>query len=144
MTKFFRHLFLPYQKKKLLIQSFFLLSVVRVGLSIIPFRLLDKWLFYYSADLSTEKPNWIVIESVAQSIKKCSRYVPHASCLTQALATRVLLQLRGQDSSLKIGVSKEKKFIAHAWIEIDGRIVIGKLPRHRRFTVLNHSSQAVL
>ena len=63
-----------------------------------------------------------------------------ASCLTQALATRTLLNLKGQKSHLKIGVDKDKKenFEAHAWIEKEGKIIIGKLPRHQqRFVILN-------
>ena len=147
MKRLYRVLLLPYRKKKLLAQSLFLVCLIRASLWIFPFRWLNKWLSRFDAFVRDDQPtNWIAINSVARSVRACSRYVPSASCLTQALATRTLLRLRGQDSALKIGVEKDEngKLMAHAWIEVDGRIIIGKVPRHRRFNVLSHSGSVVI
>ena len=138
MKKVFKFLFLPYQKKKLLCQSLFLVSIIRTCLWIFPYRRLNGWLSYFdSIGFDNKADDWLVIKDVARSVRACSRYVPYASCLTQALAARSLLRLRGQNPQLKIGVEKdeEDKLAAHAWIEIDGRIVIGRLPRHRHFSI---------
>lgn len=138
MRKLYRLLLLPYKEKKLLIQSLLLILAVRVGLWILPFSLLDRWLS--GSDPENDRiADWATIRRVVRSVRLCSRFVPYATCLTQAMVTRVLLRLRGQPSDLKIGVEKDQneKFGAHAWIEVDGRIVIGKLSRHRRLAVLN-------
>jgi len=53
--------------------------------------------------------------------------VPAASCLTQALAAHLLLCRRGLTPQLHIGVAKDQRdrLIAHAWVESEGRIVVG-------------------
>ena len=147
MKKLFKVFLLPYRKKKLLGQSLFLVWVIRISLWLFPFRWLNEWLSRFDKFVpDNRQANWIVINSVVRSVRACSRFVPYASCLTQALAAQTLLRLRGQDSMLKIGVDKDEngKLMAHAWIEVDGKIIIGKLPQHRRFTVLNSSSSVVI
>ena len=60
------------------------------------------------------------------AITQAARFIPGASCLTQALSLQVLLSKAGLHSRLCIGVRKESKgFEAHAWIERDGRVLIG-------------------
>lgn len=138
MRRLHRLFRLPYREKKLLSQSLFLILIVRIGLWILPFNQLNRWL-NSTAPVADHAADWATIRRVVRSVRSCSRFVPYATCLTQALATRVLLRMDGQPSDLKIGVEKDQneKFGAHAWIEIDGRIVIGKLPRHHRLAVLN-------
>ena len=147
MRKLLRFLFLPYQEKKLLSQSLFLVVGIRLSLWIFPFRWLNNWLSGLgSPNLNNQLTDWSVIGKVTRSVRLCSRHVPQASCLTQALATQTLLRLKGLDSQLKFGVDKDEneKLMAHAWIEVDGKIIIGKLSYHRRFNVLNHSTSVVI
>ena len=52
--------------------------------------------------------------------------MPRATCLTQALALRSLLAADGRPSALRLGVARERRgFEAHAWLESEGRILIG-------------------
>lgn len=56
------------------------------------------------------------------------RLLPERPCLTQALILQYLLLRRGDDSAqLHIGVAKreEEGFLAHAWVERDGDVLIG-------------------
>jgi hypothetical protein len=56
------------------------------------------------------------------------RLLPKRPCLTQALVLQYLLLRRGDDAAeLHIGVSKTKKkgLQAHAWIERNGKVLIG-------------------
>ena len=47
-------------------------------------------------------------------------------CLTQALAARWLLGRAGYAAELKLGARRDgDRFLAHAWLEIDGRVVLG-------------------
>lgn len=127
-------------------QSLFLIWIIRIGLWLFPFKSLDKWLSYFdSTDVENRNTDWTTIDNVVKSVKACSHYVPYASCLTQALATRKLLQMKGQHSQLKIGVKKDNEnFAAHAWIEIDGRIIIGKHSQHQSYLVLKTFGSAIL
>ncbi len=81
---------------------------------------------------------------MASSVRRVSNYVPAASCLTQALATQVLLSRRGQVSNLRIGVTRGAKdeFKAHAWLESNGEIIIGQVKDPLRYKVLNHLKEA--
>lgn len=147
MKKILKFLFLPYQKKKLLGQSLITISAIRLSLWIFPFKALNRWLGNFVAEKSDAPViEWNVIENVTAAVQMCSCYVPYASCLTQALAARTLLGLKGQYSQLKIGVGRDEdgKFMAHAWVEVNGKIIIGELPHHRRFNVLSYSGSAAI
>ena len=67
----------------------------------------------------------------AHAIGRAARFVPRASCLTQALALQSVLSGCGEVCSLVLGVDKSAKpgakinFEAHAWIEWQGRVIIG-------------------
>lgn len=66
--------------------------------------------------------------TIAWSVQSAARFVPGASCLTQALAAHVLLEQGAHPSTLHIGVSRERgRFEAHAWVEEAGSILIGEL-----------------
>jgi hypothetical protein len=138
---------LPYQKQKLLGQTLIAVSSIRLSLWLFPFKALNQWLSNFASTNSDDrKVEWDVIDNVTSAVQACSIYVPYASCLTQALAVRTLLGLKGQNSQLKIGVDRDEdgKFLAHAWVEIDGKIIIGKLPHHQNFNVLRSSGSAVI
>jgi hypothetical protein len=53
--------------------------------------------------------------------------MPGATCLSRALALRFLLQAAGIQSTLWIGVGRSPavNFEAHAWLEADGRVLLG-------------------
>jgi hypothetical protein len=59
-------------------------------------------------------------------------------CLTEGMATRLLLGRRGLPTELRIGVllPEHGRLKAHAWVEHEGRILIGALPDLQRFTPL--------
>ena len=144
MRKLLNFLALPYQRKKLLIKTLFSVLLIRLGLWILPYRLLTKWLDSLGSSVNvSEKNDWKLIKEVSHTVKSCAKYVPFASCLTQALATQTLLKVFGQGSTLKFGVDKDQneKLIAHAWIEIDGKIIIGGSPELNRYTVLNSKNE---
>jgi hypothetical protein len=53
--------------------------------------------------------------------------LPGTTCLPRALATQVLLGRHGHGAKLHIGVNRDSqgRFQAHAWVETEGRVVIG-------------------
>lgn len=81
----------------------------------------------------------IAIEQICRAVRRVSRYIPSASCLTQALAAKILLRRSGHEAKLRIGVAKGAAgdFQAHAWVEVAGRSVIGGSDSQlRRYTGL--------
>lgn len=124
LRKFFA---MPRKDQRILMKAFFRLSIIRVGLWLLPFKILQQILerlFRYSfisnkKSLSPEKVSW--------AVRAVSRYVPSATCLAQALTLQTLLLQEGITSDLAIGVARddESGIIAHAWLEVDGTVIIG-------------------
>lgn len=147
MKTLIKFICLPLDEKKTVWNSMFWLVLIRLCLWVVSFNRLNQWLLRLSERRSRRRePNSNEIDQVVRSVKACSRLVPRATCLTQALAARTLLRFSGQQSSLKIGVDKteENKLTAHAWIELNGEIIIGRVPGHKRFAILNSSESIVL
>lgn len=148
MTKLFRFLLTPYRKKKLITLSGLFIVAIRLSLWMFPFNWLNKRLMFFGRDTAKDAaPDWLSVNEIAGIVKAVSRYIPYCSCLTQALAVRTLLRMRGISSELTLGVDKSKteNFEAHAWVEISGVIIIGKLPLHdNRFAVLRSSDSVFL
>lgn len=80
-------------------------------------------------------------ERVAWAIDAVSRRLPFAgNCLVQAVATLSMLRRRGLPGELRIGVAREggRELEAHAWVECEGKILIGGVEADR-FTPLRKS-----
>jgi hypothetical protein len=147
MKRIRRLLCLSSQEKRLLIKSACLLVLIRVGLSLLPFETLLRFLRRGPAPpYTSQSEDSVLIDRVAWAVSSTSRYIPFATCLTQALTANLLLRRLGQRSHLRIGVArnKEGKFEAHAWVESRGMIVIGRLRNLSRYTVLSHSNKEIL
>lgn len=144
LRKFFA---LPFGDKSLLAKSLFLVATVRMGLWILPFRWVNEW----ASRLELPENDALCLDSAAinrivRSVRAVSKYVPAATCLTQALATQTLLRIKGQASRVRLGVDKDENdgLMAHAWVEVNGRIILGEERGHERFLVLKPSDQVIL
>ncbi|MDT5271713.1 MAG: hypothetical protein QOH49_3899 [Acidobacteriota bacterium] len=71
------------------------------------------------------------------AVEAAGRRVPGATCLVQSFALLLLLRRLGQSASLQIGVSLDEssRLSAHAWVESQGRVLIGGAGQER-FTPL--------
>jgi hypothetical protein len=125
--------------------ALFYVVVIRLGLWIVPYKRLDSWISQRIPEGCLERTDMQMVRLNAEFVRLASRFVPAATCLTQALALRTTLQRQLQSSELKVGVEKDQngRLLAHAWLEIDGRIVIGRVPNIRRFSVMRYSRQLV-
>jgi hypothetical protein len=67
------------------------------------------------------------VEQLVWAVETVSRYLPHATCLTQALAAQGLLFQSGFPSQVEIGVAKDdrRRLQAHAWVVCYGQVVLG-------------------
>ncbi|MDQ3508123.1 MAG: lasso peptide biosynthesis B2 protein [Actinomycetota bacterium] len=120
-----KFLALPPRKQAVLIQAAILLASVRISLKTMPFQkarsLVDR---ISESSGSANKPE--AVEDIVWAVDVLGKRMP-GSCLTQAFAARILLGRRGVPTRLHIGAVKEEggRFLAHAWLESNGQIVIG-------------------
>ena len=111
-------------------------AAVRVGLTLLSYRTLKRWVPRGSAQLDAARHD---LRRVSWGVRNAARVVPGASCLTQALAAQFLLARAGHASNIHIGVAKDDAghVIAHAWLVCDGRVVVGGSIREvRRYSFL--------
>ena len=112
-------------RKSLLIKSLIMIIFIRVSLSLFSFSNVKNISKKFSKPNKNQK-NKIIIEEIVWSLRVASIYVPKATCLIQAITAQILLSRYNYLSKLKIGVIKGQEFEAHAWVEINDRIVLGE------------------
>ena len=136
LSKFFR---LPAAEQLLLVRALALLAAVRIALWLLPFKILQRISakLVHTGALSRKESRFSTDRGV-WAVHVASRYVPRATCLTQALAAQILFELDGIPASVRIGVVKEKAgdFQAHAWLESGGKILIGGIDADQRYKPL--------
>jgi hypothetical protein len=141
-----RFLHLSTTEKILILKSFLVVLAIRVVLWVVPVELIRGLSPWNSAEKNAAgQSDWHEITSIVRAVKAVSRFVPRATCLTQALAASWLIRRHGQSSDLVIGVAKDdrSRLIAHAWLEKDGRIILGKHPEQGRFVPLSTDSVVI-
>jgi hypothetical protein len=118
---------LPGKEKQIIVKAYFLLVLIRLALWLLPFRMLQLMLEKLSRHPGNSNVQPAPPEMVAWAVGIASRYVPRATCLVQALTAKTLLAHEGIHSNLEIGVARDDRsqVIAHAWLEIDGIVIIG-------------------
>ncbi|BAZ11055.1 hypothetical protein NIES4071_28800 [Calothrix sp. NIES-4071] len=125
------------RSKILLLTALILLTSIRFGLLLLPFRNLLKLITLISEGLLHKiAVNKVSLGQIVWAVDVVTRYMPGgAKCLARALTTQVLMNWCGYKPELRIGVSKGETgtFEAHAWIEYQGRVVIGYLQDLPRF-----------
>lgn len=140
MKKIFKFINLTTKARHLLLKTVILLGLVRLGLWLLPFstlrQLLDKIRQLSSKSL---KATQIEISQIVWAVDLSSRYCfGEVKCLAKALTTQILMSSYGYCSQLQIGVAKSKQgnLEAHAWVENEGKVLVGHLPDLCRFTPL--------
>jgi hypothetical protein len=126
-----KFLLLPAADTWLLIKTALLLVAIKLAMRLLPFRTLRRL-----AIIATSAPmrrlrntDHASADRAIWAVEATSRHIPGVkSCLIQALATQVLLARRGYPALLHIGVTRGEhgQFRAHAWVESEGKVVIGK------------------
>ena len=110
-------------ERRLVIKAWFALAAVRILLWIAPYR----WIEARLLKPHTARPG-LRPADIALAVTRASTLIPRATCLVQAVAGSWLISREGGDSVIRFGVAKDQdtsKFKAHAWLEHDGRILIG-------------------
>ncbi len=134
-----KFLLLPPSERGLLVSATVRLGAISLGLRLLPLQTLRRLMARVSRPFAPlAGPDACSPDLIAWAVSVASRYVPGAgTCLPQALATQILLERQGHAARLHIGIAKdhEKQLQAHAWVESQGRVVIGGSDL-RRYTPL--------
>ena len=139
MGKILKFLRLPSSERLIIVKSAILLVLVRLGLFIFSFKTLlniVEWIKVKSRQ--TSHISEISSDRIAWAVVVTSRYIPFTKCLAQALVTQILFARYGYTAHLRIGVAKDgpERLKAHAWVESQGKIVIGDLKNLSQFSPL--------
>jgi hypothetical protein len=115
------------RERRLALTAIGLVALTRGALWLIPFRWIQRALEQRAPERAQEfRDRARTARDVVWAIRLASRYVPRATCLTQALAAQVLLARSGIESRIVVGVSNRESFQAHAWVESNGSILLGR------------------
>jgi hypothetical protein len=134
MPDFFR---LQFRDQWLLLRTAVLMSLIRLGLMVLGFQRL--WQLLEKGQPSVLRPDETHLKQVIWAVEIISRWTPGGvTCLPRALTTQFMLSRYGQPSTLRIGVVLDEghKLNAHAWVEVQGKIVMGQLSDLSRYTPL--------
>ena len=125
MTLFRKLARLDTAERWLLVQTAIVVPLVRLALTILPFRLVHRAIAAIPRRVSASESR--TPERVARMVAAVAARVPRATCLTQALAATVLLTRHGHPSTVRLGVAKNEDgtLRAHAWLESGGRTLLG-------------------
>jgi hypothetical protein len=111
----------------LLVEALGLVSAVRVGLWLLPSPVILRRVRALAAHTPGERRTRDSVAAVIWAVETVASAVPGATCLTQAIAALILLRRRGLEARLRLGVAvgARGELLAHAWLERQGRILLG-------------------
>ena len=115
-------------ERRLTLSTIALTASVRLGLWLVPFRTMRSICEKFAQ--GGKRPAGTAPEAdIVRAVRLSSRYVPRASCLVQALTTQILMGRNGHPVQVHIGVAlnRESGFRAHAWVESQGRVLVGQV-----------------
>ena len=124
--------------KWLFFRIFALLVRVRLALWLRPFNCVRESALRLGERRVSDIANRLSAHDLTSLVTAAACYIPRATCLTQALVADAILRRFGYAPELKIGVGRgdANRFQAHAWVELDGHVVIGNLPTLAEYTPL--------
>lgn len=137
MKRLGKFLQLTRSERRLLLSAALLLGAIRLGLWLLPFQTLRRLLVRITGKKQLQAAR-VSVGRVVWAVEVVSRYMPGVKCLARALATQALLRQYSHQAHIRIGVARSQKgqLQAHAWVEIQGRIVSGGLKDLWRYTPL--------
>jgi hypothetical protein len=132
---FFR---LNWAAKQLFLYTFLLLIGIRLGLRFLNFAQLQR-LTDRLGSMYHPNPSQYTLTGIVWAVNLSTKFMPGgAKCLARALTTQILMQQQSYIGEICIGVAKGDRgnLEAHAWVEVQGNVVIGWLPDLARYKPL--------
>jgi hypothetical protein len=113
-------------QRGLLLRALLLLPLVRIGLRVVGFVRVKRWLAKTPLSPTVDAtPKLREAQQTADIVRVASRYGVYAgNCLDQSLTLWWLLRWQGIPAALQLGVRKPLEspalLNAHAWVEVEG------------------------
>ena len=132
---------LSWQQRRVLLYACLLINAIRLSLWLFPFGKIRRQLdLILATRVFSEKASSISVDFIVWAVSVAGYYAPGgAKCLARAITTQLLLNRYGYTHIFHIGVAKNdfQTLEAHAWIEYQGRVVVGELNGLSRFKSLS-------
>ena len=115
-------------ERRILVQAWLLLLLADLALRLLPFTTVQHYCRRQHVPRGQGSANALPAATrIAWLVEKAGQYCPlGTSCLKEALVLSRLLAQRGVSTTLRIGVGhRAEAFAAHAWLEQDGRVILG-------------------
>ncbi|MBD3790335.1 MAG: lasso peptide biosynthesis B2 protein [Campylobacterales bacterium] len=144
LSKIQKFIALSREEKKLFIEAYMTLGIMRAAILTVSFKRLTRTLHHHTNPI---KPPVLtdhqirVASVVGLAIHRAAAYTPwKSSCLVQALTVQRMLQKRGIPGIFHLGVMKDKttddQIKAHAWSQCGENIITGA-NGSEKFTVIS-------
>jgi Transglutaminase-like superfamily len=129
---------LPASDRSLLAEAVLWLAATRLGLWLLPLQQVRRLLARAALSAMRTRRSRPSVERIVWAVSAAQRVVPRATCLPQALAAEALLLRSGYAAGLRIGVVRTApgRLVGHAWVEQDGRVVLGDMRDLSRYAPL--------
>jgi hypothetical protein len=110
-------------KRMVDLEALAMLTLVRLGLSVFGHKRIRPWV----ARLASRDGAAVPSPMVCGSVSRMARFIPRATCLTQAVAAQAMLARRGDRTLVSVGVRTGNlgNAEAHAWLVRGGEVLLG-------------------
>ena len=110
----------------LVIETLAIVPLVTAALAVLPFRLVVRGVAAAAARGAPRSRQELPPERMAWAVEGVARRVPGARCLAMVLAGKVLFARHARPATVRLGIRREESAVtAHAWLESDGRTILG-------------------
>jgi hypothetical protein len=130
MTEYGRVAALSWAERLLLVETAVICVLVRFGLRTLSFRRLRRWVIRL-ADRATGSEDQIETTDVEWAVGVTSTVLPgKTTCLVNALTATAVCRRHGLPAELRVGVTTDDEFAAHAWVAVNGEVIGTTAPRY--------------
>lgn len=144
LTKIRKFTKLSSEEKKLFLEAYTTLGMMRTAILTLSFKRLTRSLDHTAKKQEITALNDVEMDiavKVGQAITRAAVYTPwESACLVQSLTAQKMLKKRGIPGVFYLGVAKddesEEKMKAHAWTQCGEAIITGAVG-YETFTVLS-------
>jgi hypothetical protein len=129
MRRLVKFLRLGRAERRLRVAAWATLLWIKIALTLLPFKIVYGWVSRLAGESSKPAARGGASPvDVSRALQSVCGYVPGGrNCLARALAGKLLITRRGYAVTLRVGVARlGERIQAHAWLEHDGRVLIGQ------------------
>jgi len=135
---------LSVEEKKLFMEAYVMLGMMRTAILTVSFKLLTRSLEHFPTERETialDEHQMSLAKKVGEAVTRASAYTPwESACLVQSLVAQKMLHKREIPGVFYLGVAKDEeskeKMKAHAWSQCGDAIITGG-GGHEAFTILS-------